>query len=74
MAGLAPPVFPTMGELWGKQDEKVEKNKERDVSVKKNRNVCFQLFNRPFIIFDHKITITYNYTTYLVLSLYTQLC
>ena len=27
-AGLAPPVFPKMGELWGKQDEKVEKNKE----------------------------------------------
>ena len=26
-AGLTPPVFPTMGELWGKQDEKVDKNK-----------------------------------------------
>ena len=25
-AGLAPPVFPKIGELWGKQDEKVEKN------------------------------------------------
>ena len=23
-AGLAPPVFPTMGDLWIKQDEKVE--------------------------------------------------
>ena len=23
-AGLAPPVFPTMGDLWRKQDEKVE--------------------------------------------------
>ena len=38
-AGLAPPVFPTMGELWEKQDEKVRENKERDISVKKNRNV-----------------------------------
>ena len=27
-AGLAPPVFPTMGELWEKQDENLEKNKE----------------------------------------------
>ena len=35
-AVLAPPVFPTMGDLWGKQDEKVDKGKERDVSVKKN--------------------------------------
>ena len=40
-AGLAPPVFPIMGELWRKQDEKVEKNKEQNVSVKKNRNVYF---------------------------------
>ena len=40
-AGLAPPVFPTMGELWGKQYEKLEKNKYHDVSVKKNRNVYF---------------------------------
>ena len=39
-AGLAPPIFPTMGELWEKQDEKLEKNKERDVSVK-NRNIYF---------------------------------
>ena len=40
-AGLAPPVFPTMVELWEKQDEKVEKNKEQYVSVKKNMNVYF---------------------------------
>ena len=26
-AGLAPPVFPTMGDLWRKQDEKMEKEK-----------------------------------------------
>ena len=30
-----------MGDLWRKQDEKVEKEKERDVSVKKNRNFYF---------------------------------
>ena len=40
-AGLSPPVSPKTGELWEKQDDKVEKNKERDVSVKKNRNVYF---------------------------------
>ena len=40
-AGLAPTVFPTMGDLWRKQDEKVETEKEWDVSVKKNRNVYF---------------------------------
>ena len=40
-AGLAPPVFPTIGELWRKQDENVEKEKERNFSVKKNRNVYF---------------------------------
>ena len=40
-AGLAPSVLPKMGELWEKKDDKLEKNKERDVSVKKNRNVYF---------------------------------
>ena len=37
-AGLAPPNFPTMGDLWRKQDEKVEMKKEQDVSKKKNKN------------------------------------
>ena len=50
MAGLAPPFFPTMGELWGKQDEKVEKSKERYVSVKINRNVYFCVaYSRYFL-------------------------
>ena len=30
-----------MGELWGKQDENLEKNNERDVSIKRNINVFF---------------------------------
>ena len=38
-AGLEPPVFPTMGDLWIKQDEKVEIEKEQDISEKKNINV-----------------------------------
>ena len=42
-SGLAPSVFPTMGELWEKQDEKLEKNKERDVSVKKTEMSIFVL-------------------------------
>ena len=39
--GLPPSLVPTMGDLWEKQDEKVDKKKERDVSKKKNRNVYF---------------------------------
>ena len=40
-AGLAPPIFLTMGELWKGQDEKtdIEKEKEPGVNKKKNRNV-----------------------------------
>ena len=40
-ASLAPPVFSTMGDLCRKQDEKVEIEKERDVSEKKKINVYF---------------------------------
>ena len=49
-AGLVPPVFTTMGELWEKQDEKVEKNQERYVSVKIKRNVYFCVaYSRYFL-------------------------
>ena len=41
--GLAPPVFPTMGDLWRKQDEKVENEKERDVRKKKIEMSTFLL-------------------------------
>ena len=55
-AGLAPPVFPTMGELWEKQDEKVRENKERDISVKKNRNVYFCVaYSRCFSTEIHRV-------------------
>ena len=55
-AGLAPSVFLTMGELWEKQDEKLEKNKERDVSVKKNRNVYFCVaYSRYFSTAIHRV-------------------
>ena len=55
-AYLAPPVFPTMGELWGKQDEKVDKNKERDFSVKKNRNIYFCVaYSRYFSTAIHRV-------------------
>ena len=39
--GLAPPDFPTMGDLWKMQDEKlkIENKKEPDVNKKENRNV-----------------------------------
>ena len=55
-AGLAPPVFPTMGELWGKQDDKVEKNKEQEVSVKKNRDFYFCVaYSRYFSTPSHPV-------------------
>ena len=54
--GLAPPGFPSMGELWEKQDEKVDKNKERDVSVKENRNVYFCVaYSRYFSTAIHRV-------------------
>ena len=40
-AGLAPLFFPTMGDLWSKQDERVDTEKEPDVIKKKNINVYF---------------------------------
>ena len=38
-AGIAPPVFPTMGDLCRNQDENTDNEKERDVSQKKTENV-----------------------------------
>ena len=49
-AGLAPSVLPTMVELWEKQDDKLEKNKEQDVSTKKNRNVNFVLLTHDIFL------------------------
>ena len=40
-ADLAPLVFPTMRDLWRNQNEKVEIEKEQDVSVKQNINFYF---------------------------------
>ena len=40
-AGLAPSNFLTMGDLWSKQDEKVNIEKYPDVNKKENRNVYF---------------------------------
>ena len=55
-AGLAPPVFPKMGNLWRKQDEKMEKGKNRDVSVKKNINVYFFVaYSRYFSTEIHRV-------------------
>ena len=42
-AGLAPPYFPTMGDLWRKQDEREDTEKEPDVSKKKLQK-CILLF------------------------------
>ena len=55
-AGLATPVFPTMRELWEKQDEKLEKNKEQDVSIKENINVYFCVaYTRYFSTAIHRV-------------------
>ena len=49
-AGLAPLVLLTMGDLWRRQDEKVDSEKEQDVSKNKNRNVyfCVSYSPRPY--------------------------
>ena len=55
-AGLAPPVLPTMGDLWRKQDEKVEIQKEQDVREEKNRNVYFCVaYSRYFSMSIHRV-------------------
>ena len=55
-AGLAPPNFPTMGDLWSKQDEKVDMEKERDVSKKKNINVYLCVtYSRYFPLYIHSV-------------------
>ena len=48
-AGLTPPISPTMGDLWRKQDEKVDMEKERDVSKKKTEMSTFVL--RTYVTF-----------------------
>ena len=40
-AGLVPPNYPTMGDLWSKKDEKVDKEKETDAKKYKNIKVYF---------------------------------
>ena len=55
---LAPPDFPTMGDLWKMQDEKfeTENEKEPDVNKKKNRNVYFCVsYSRFFSTFIHRV-------------------
>ena len=55
-AGLAPPNFPTMGDLWRNQDEKVDIEKEQDVRKKKNRNVYFCVsYSRSFSTSIHRV-------------------
>ena len=55
-AGLAPPNFPTIGDLWRNQDEKVDMEKEKDVSKKKNRNVYFCVaYSRYFSMSIHRL-------------------
>ena len=55
-AGLAPSDFPTMADLWSKQNEKVGIEKEPDVNKKKNRNVYFFVaYSRYFSTFIHRV-------------------
>ena len=42
-AGLVPPISPTIGDLWRKQDEKVNSEKERDVRKIKTERSTFVL-------------------------------
>ena len=57
-AGLAPPDFPTMGDLWKMQDEKleIENEKEPGVKKKKNKNVYFCVaYSRYFSTSIHRV-------------------
>ena len=55
-AGVAPPDFPTMGDLWSKQDEKVDTEKEPDVNKKMNRNVYICVaYSRYFSTSIHRV-------------------
>ena len=45
-AGLAPPNFPTMGDLWIKQDERADTEKELDVSKKQTKVSTFVFLTR----------------------------
>ena len=57
-AGLAPPAFPIMGDLWKTQDEKleIESKKEPDVNKNKNRNVYFCVaYSRVFSTSIHRV-------------------
>ena len=56
--GLAPPIFPTMGELWKYQDIKTYLDKENDLDVnkKRNKNVYFCVaYSRYFSTSIHKV-------------------
>ena len=57
--GLAPPIFPTMGELWKNKYENmdIENEKEPDVNRNKNRNVYLCIaYSRYFSTSIHRVT------------------
>ena len=55
-AGLASYNFPTMGDLWSKQDKKVDIEKEPDVNKKRNRNAYFCVaYSRYFSTSIHRV-------------------
>ena len=57
-AGLVPPISPTMGYLWRKQDEKLDNEKEKEVSKKKNINFYFCVaYARYFSTSIHRVII-----------------
>ena len=55
-AGLTPPNFPTMGDLWSKQDERVDIENEPDIRKKENKNVYFCIaYSRYFFTSIHRV-------------------
>ena len=55
-AGLTLPNFPTMGDLWSKQDERLDIEKEPDVRKNKNINVYFFVaYSRYFSTSIHRV-------------------
>ena len=55
-AGLAPPILPTMGELWKGQDEKMDLDKGKYPEVSKKKTEMYIFVLHTHVIFLHLST------------------
>ena len=57
-AGLEPPNFPTMGDLWKIQDEKMDNNKEKEPDINRNKNINLYFcvaYSGNFLTYIHRV-------------------